>query len=309
MVNVCRETTASCSGATSSLPRGCFWRRAAGVALALIALPCNGLEIGQITVNSAQGEPLDAVVRVHVDPAESLESGCLSAGTQSDFPQSDHILLTDGVRMRLQPDRKAIRITTTEPVQRPAISIAVRARCRQGPVTVRAFNLQLLPPAIRTLADTRSVSPAGASLAGTTITVKPGDSIYGLSRTIYPHNEQAVRDLALAIVAANPGLFPEGRPRLLEIGEKLTIPDLRNVQRIIEQTDTRRTAPVRNDAYRSTTTRPVRHAFAKPLSGHDGRLRLKLAHSLDLSRSRNGDGKSATSLRSQSVIQSIQSMR
>ncbi len=301
-VNVRREITTSCSGASSSPLGSRFWPRAAGVVLALATLPSNGLELGQIKVYSAQGEPLDAVVRVYLDPAESLESNCLSAGTQSDFPQSDHILLTDGVRMRLQPDRKAIRITTSQPVQRPAISLAVRARCRQGPVTVRAFNFRLMPPAYQTVSHAGSAAaagapmPAGTSPAATTITVKPGDSIYGLCRTIYPHNEKAVRDLALAIVVANPGLFPDGRPRPLEVGEKLTIPDLRAVGRIIEQARARPLAPVRDKASGSSTKKPIARSPAKPKAVQDGKLKLKLARSLDLTRSRNGGGKTPASL-------------
>lgn len=72
-----------------------------------------------------------------------------------------------------------------------------------------------------------------AMLPGTTITVRPGDSVYGLARTIYPHDEKAVHDLAQAIVLANPALFPDGRGRPLRVGEQLTIPDLRTVKNIV----------------------------------------------------------------------------
>jgi len=298
MVNARREIAIPCSDASPSLPGSRFLLCAVGVMLGLVALPCNGLEIGQITVHSAQGEPLDAVAPVYLDAAESLESNCLSAGTQSDFPQSEHILLTDGVRMRLQPDRKAIRITTIGPVDWPAISIAVRARCRQGPVTVRAFNLRLMPRASRTASDAGSAPAATrtaraiAPLAGTIISVKPGDSIYGLCDAIYPHNEQAAHELALAIVIANPGLFPDGRPRPLEVGEELTIPDLRSVRSIVEQANARSTTAVRNGAAEPGITAPV------PRQAHEGRLRLTLAHSLDLSPSRNVAGtKKPSSLR------------
>ncbi len=267
--------------------------------LALAALPCNGLEIGQLTVYSRQGEPLDAVVRVHLDPDEQLQSNCLSAGTQSDFPESDHILLVDGVRMRLQPDRKTIRITTVAPVQRPEVSIAVRARCRQGPVTVRAFNLHLPPLPVHPVAGVAPV--AGTSLAGTSITVKPGDSIYGLARTIFPDNEQAIRDLAVAIVMANPGLFPDGRPRPLAIGETLTIPDLRTVRRIIEQPQTRDQKSRRNEPSTATGGRSVVRPAPKPRPLSDSKLQLKLARSLDLSRIRTADGGTSSVLAAHSA--------
>ncbi len=57
--------------------------------------------------------------------------------------------------------------------------------------------------------------------------------MYGFARIIFWDNEKAVRELALAIALANPTLFPDGKPRPLRVGERLTIPDLRTVQRIV----------------------------------------------------------------------------
>lgn len=71
----------------------------------------------------------------------------------------------------------------------------------------------------------------------------PGDSVYGLSRLIYPHNEKAVHRLALAIVLANPASFPNGKLRPLRVGEVLTLPDLREVQRIVDASGGKRLNP------------------------------------------------------------------
>jgi Tfp pilus assembly protein FimV len=250
-----------------------------GGLLAMFAVPGHGLEIGKASVYSRQGEPLDALVRITIEPAARLDDNCLSAGTQSVFPESDYRLLTDGVRMRLEPDRKAIRISTEQPVRETAVSIAVRARCLRGPVTVRAFNLRLLPPA----ADVHQTSerPERVAVAGTVITVQPGDSIYGLARTIYPSNEDAVRALASAIVSANPAIFPDGRARGLDIGEKLVIPNLRTVPAIRPVEQVRPAARTRAS---SAGNVHANLAQAAPRG-----LRLKLARNLDLTRSRGID--------------------
>ncbi|HUU72981.1 MAG TPA: hypothetical protein VMW70_10165 [Burkholderiales bacterium] len=291
MVNVRPETTTSCIAARHCVTSGRFRLYAAGGVFALATLPCHGLEIGRATVDSAQGEPLDALVRIVLDPAERLDSSCLSAGTQSDFPESDHILLTNGVRMRLEPDRKAIRITTARPVTEPEISVAVRARCLRGPVTVRAFNLRLMPARPNVVHAAVTSKRMDRPTDGTTIIVKPGDSIYGLARTIYPRNEKAVGALVSAIVRANPLLFPDGLARPLQIGERLKIPDLRRVPGIVSESDTQSVSP------RARPAKSVRHVPDEKPSGitthtpatHEGTLRLKLARSLDLGRSRGVD--------------------
>jgi Tfp pilus assembly protein FimV len=253
-----------------------------GGLLAIFAVPGHGLEIGKATVYSRQGEPLDALVRITIEPAARFDNSCLSAGTQSVFPESDYKLLTDGVRMRLEPDRKAIRISTGQPLREAAVSIAVRARCLRGPVTVRAFNLHLLPPAANV--QKTAERPERATVAGTVITVQPGDSIYGLARTIYPGNEDAVRALASAIVSANPAIFPDGRARGLDIGESLIIPNLRTVAAIGPAEKARPAARTRE-----STAGNVHASVAQPVPQHPTSLRLKLARTLDLTRSRGTD--------------------
>ncbi len=197
------------------------------VCLALTALPCQALDIGRANVNSALGEPLDAHVRIRLDPGERIDNSCLSVGDQNDFPESDHVLISD-VQLSLMTSKNAIRITTSKPLDVQAASMALRIRCADGLLTVRALNLYLNPPTGHV-----STTSIMSSLPGTSITVRSGDSVYGLARTIFPKNEKAVRDLALAIALANPVLFPEGRPRPVQVGERLAIPDLRTIQRIV----------------------------------------------------------------------------
>jgi hypothetical protein len=198
------------------------------ISCALTALPCHALSVGRAAVNSRIGEPLDAYVLISLSPGERIDSSCLSVGGRDDFPQSDHELIRD-VQLSLFTSGNAIRITTLQPVNVPAVSLALRVRCAGGPLAVRALNLYLNP-------RSTEVSPRIVSgLPGTSITVRSGDTVYGFARTIFPSNENAVGDLALAIALANPTLFPDGKPRPLRVGERILIPDLRTVQRIVAE--------------------------------------------------------------------------
>jgi len=198
------------------------------VSCVLTTLPSHALNVGRAAVNSRIGEPLDAYVLIGLAPGERIDSSCLSVGGRDDFPQSDHELIRD-VQLSLFTSGNAIRITTLRPVNVPAVSLALRVHCAGGPLSVRALNLYLNPRS--TEAPPRIVS----SLPGTSITVRSGDTVYGFARTIFPKNEKAVGDLALAIALANPTLFPDGKPRPLRVGERVLIPDLRTVQRIVAE--------------------------------------------------------------------------
>lgn len=211
-----------------STVRGRLWLGAAVVSCVLTTLPSHALNVGRAAVNSRIGEPLDAYVLIGLAPGERIDSSCLSVGGQEDFPQSDHDLISD-VQLSLFTSGNAIRITTVRPVNVPAVSLALRVHCAGGPLSVRALNLYLNPR------STEAPPSIVSSLPGTSITVRSGDTVYGFARTIFPKNEKAVGDLALAIALANPTLFPDGKPRPLRVGERVLIPDLRTVQRIVAE--------------------------------------------------------------------------
>jgi hypothetical protein len=208
---------------------GRLWLKAAVACFALTTLPCQALDIGRAAVNSKIGEPLNAHVRIRLAPGERLDNSCLSAGSRDDFPEPDHVLITD-VQLSLFTSQNAIRIFTTRPVNLPAVSMALRVRCPGGPLIIRALNLYLNP---RSSEQPSTNIPIVSSLPGSSIAVRSGDTVYGFARIIFPKNEKAVGELALAIALANPTLFPDGKPRRLRVGERVTIPDLRTVQRIV----------------------------------------------------------------------------
>ncbi len=307
MLAACRGTTISSSPIRFEAAHGGRWLAAVAVLLVLSSRPCTGLEIDRVTVNSHQGEPLDAVVRILLGPDENIDDGCLSVADRQQFVNPEHALISQA-RLALLGSRGPIRVTTETPVTEQVVSVGLRVQCDAGSVSVRPVNFYLKPPP-----STASIA-VDPSLPGTTITVRAGDSVYKLSRLIYPHNEAAVRNLARSIILANPALFPDGRGRPLQIGERLTIPDLRTVKQIVAQSQSaafQARLPAETavtETPRTTISKQAADAIKKqsPAAAADiqkrnkiashtppgakrkliatGKLRLQLATSLDLSR-------------------------
>lgn len=223
MVNLRPETTISGRRNALSTRRCRAWPATVGIVLALLVLPGAVLEIGHTSVRSKMGERLDATVKVIPAPGEHLEAGCLSLARDQDLAGSGHILITDAA-LSLQSGNGPIRMISATPVTQRAITLALRVQCSDGPAVVQPINLYLNPemPLI-----SRSARP------GSTLTVKPGDSVYKLARLIDPHNEAAAHKLARAIALETPALFPDRHARPLQVGERLIIPDLRTVNQII----------------------------------------------------------------------------
>lgn len=296
--------------------RGLIWLAAAGIILALSPQPGAGLEIGRVKVNSKRGEPLNAMVRIFLAPGEELDGSCLSLANREDFSDPENARLSDA-KITLLGKHGPIRITTAAPVTESAVSLALRVQCNTDRISVRPINLYL--QGHYSITSTR-INP---DLPGTTITVRPGDSVYKLSRLIYPHNETAVANLAKAIVMKNPQLFPDGRARPLRVGERLTIPDLRTVERIVSRSaalvtfaaeqpaSTPSPAPKRKvqpeqPAAASTapavTPQPAPAAKTTHKVIATGRLRLQLATSLELGRTRGMTKQQRAPLRGQAEV-------
>ena len=299
--------------------RGLSWLAAAGIILVLSPRPGAGLEIGRVTVNSKLGEPLDAVVRIFPAPEEELDSSCLSLANQQEFSNPEHARLS-GAKLTVLGRYGPIRITTADPVTDSAVSIGLRVQCEPDRVSVRPINLYLQAFASVSSTATASSTAINSSLPGTTITVRPGDSVYKLSRLIYPHDETAVANLAKAIVLTNPALFPDGRGRPLRVGERITIPDLRTVERIVSRSaappvvtakqpvtavapSSERRAAAMKPATRSEAPAAVPEPAPVAKPAHKvvatGTLRLQMATSLDLTRTRGMSAQKRAALRQQ----------
>lgn len=276
-----------------------------GGLLAVFSLPAAALEIWQINVASARGEPLRASVSLQTAPGEQVGPECLSLGDERDAPDPELPLIRDA-RFTLSSTGDSIQFTTSDAINHPAVSVVLRVQCAGSPLYARVVNLHLKPPAVaQAITVTRS-------FPGANLKIKPGDTLYGIARTIFPQNGETVQDLVKAIVLVNPTQFPEQRSRPLRVGEELRIPDLRTVQQILKNPPPKPvaraaatvSAPVRDPhSAISTPTQPVPLTTKaepavvaatskspaieapsprreKPVKG----LQLKIANDVDLSR-------------------------
>lgn len=59
--------------------------------------------------------------------------------------------------------------------------------------------------------------------------IKAGDTLSSIAHSIYPGNAPMRDKLTRAIIAANPAVFPDGKPDDVAVGTVITIPDLRTL--------------------------------------------------------------------------------
>lgn len=230
---------------------------AVGGACGLAALPANALELGDIQVNSALGEPLRASIAYALNPTEQLNDYCiyLRPGlASSGLPamSSANISLTD----------QAIILTGKTPIREPMMSLQVAIDCAYTPNLVREYTLMLdpakpvaatgsfiennlvaesatqTPSATPAASATRSqdVQPTEAPVSrvavdqtpiaiGSRYRVRPGDTL----STIISRIENRTIGLWPAVdlvFQANPAAFVDQDVNRLMAGTELFIPDL-----------------------------------------------------------------------------------
>lgn len=100
------------------------------------------LSLQNLQVNSALGEPLDAVIQVRAAPGEILNASCISTkAVEGGMPG------IPGVRLSLsrQLSPGSIRLTTDRPVREPMSELLVNVRCDGAPNIERRFLIMLDP--------------------------------------------------------------------------------------------------------------------------------------------------------------------
>jgi hypothetical protein len=189
----------------------------------LLSLRCfaDPLEIQRLSVESARGEPLRALVSVRMLPDEQISPDCLSLGDETDLPHPDYPLLRDAV-VRLSPAGDSIQITTRDPVDTPAVSVVLRIQCPGEALTARHFNLLIRHAWESRAADAAPGLPAYPTF--TRLTLLHDETVTSIARAVHPHDPAARRELERTIIASNPELFPQGRRKPLRAGTRLLLP-------------------------------------------------------------------------------------
>ncbi len=221
----------------------------AGGACGLMSGPASALQLGDLDVQSALGQPLRASIAFALSPNEQLLSNCilLKRGTS-----------TDGLQMMSQASISvasgAILLTGTTPLREPMLAMQVMINCPYTANLTRSYTIMLDPAGIVAESPT-VVSQRAAAVTATPETVRPRPQRQRTVRTnvdttpIALSTEHIVKvgetlsDIATrienrpiglwpaveAIFAANPDAFINGDVNLLKAGSRLSIPSFDNV--------------------------------------------------------------------------------
>ena len=210
----------------------------------IAAAPTSALELGEVQVHSALGQPLRASISYALAPNEAISDSCVSlvpATGNGGLPSAGKgsMIVADGV----------IAITGSAIVREPMLSMRVSIRCPYTAHLVRDYLLfidpaetrgapiaaptaarsasqpQLAPaPVVRQSASVRMQPVAQTPIASTSrYQVQPGDSLSAIAQRI-DNRPVDLWTAVNAIFAANPEAFLDNDPNRLKAGSWLTIP-------------------------------------------------------------------------------------
>ncbi len=236
----------------------------AGAAVAaLVPVQAGAVALGDITIQSALGQPFQATVPVRTAPGEMLTPDCISAtgGNGGDLKG----LQQPGVRTpeTSQAGVHTLTVTTRQPVYEPMYELRLKVHCPGAPILVRHYVLMLDLPGLYTLqpqivtpgtpalpeapalkgtlrtpaAATRPSRPPSRSAvsralpadnrpipAGSSYRVTSGDTLSTIARRVEGRPPNSIWWLADRIAAANPHAFIRNNPDLIKLGTVIRIP-------------------------------------------------------------------------------------
>lgn len=220
------------------------------VASAIAAGQANALGLGEIRVNSALNEPLDADIRL-------VQVRDLSA--QQILPRMadvDEFSLAGLTKSRFLSDVKfqvkiaadgsgSIHVTSSVPVQEPFLSFLMEVNWPQGRL-VREYTLLLDPPVFDPAPVTAAINaPAAAAqsatpaqptatkpqasniqtnIGGGEIFVKNNDTLYVLAKNNRPASDISIEQMMVAMQRKNPELFPTANINVMRAGKVMKLP-------------------------------------------------------------------------------------
>lgn len=203
-----------------------------------LALPvyAHAAVLGEISSLSAIGAPLRVEIGTYGGSARDI-GGCLRVVATAQKDTSLPVISRARISAVGTGPSSRIVISSPETVQHPAAQLTLENTCDSR--LRRSYTL-LFPfaptPAQVEPISTRKVStgngdnvPANAQRW----TTAPGESLYGIARALYPHDDAAQRAFIRAAVRANPTLFPDraSQRQALPAGTTLITPNLARVAR------------------------------------------------------------------------------
>ncbi len=237
------------------IPPHVAWQAMAALAgvFTLVCALAAPVDLWRLSVKSRQGEPFLAIATLASLPEERITDSCLSMGPESDAPGSGMHFLSEAT-LKLTAGGSAVEITTTDPINVPALALVLRVQCAGAPFYARHFSA-LIPPASGKPRATNAApainktttpsGPAPQSAAGTPsvqgrgfrLSVLPGDSVESIAAVLFPANRRVQQQLTQQVIAGNPKVFPNGQPRDVAPGTVLWFPDLRALRQTARAED------------------------------------------------------------------------
>lgn len=237
---------------------------AVGGACGLAAAPVGALELGEIRLDSALGQPLRASIAYALNPAEQLNQYCIYL--RPGIPGSGIPAVSNA---RITVTDSAILLAGILPVREPMVSIQVAVDCPYTPHLSREYTLMINPAEPFAVAQTslpaatnssvisnvssretevqtsspvaspvpptpvQAPGPASATSTGTvpvaamqsTYRVMPGDTLSTIVAQIEGRTT-ALWPAVAQVFAANPDAFVDNDVNRLMAGYELTIPDM-----------------------------------------------------------------------------------
>ena len=215
-------TTSYPRGATSSYLRHPRLAPLLCAILLAFSARASALGLGEITIDSAVGEPLRGELELRLADGEAIRSECFTLARN---PGADLPWLADAnLNVIAQGGRWGLRIATREPVFDPAFVIGLRVGCGFG--LAREFTVLLSAPP-------ESAPPPSPDLAREALpshlweTIE-GESLRSIAAALYPDNSKMRRRFIRAALEANTNVATDPDMALPQ-GTKLRIPDLRTL--------------------------------------------------------------------------------
>ena len=204
------------------------------------------LGLGDITLHSAMGQPLNADIELIEAGGLSAEEVVVALAPADAFVKAgvERVFFLNDLKFTpvLRGNRSVVHVESRKPVTEPYLDFVVRL-VRPSGDQLREYTVLLDPPnSPAGLAATRSrtQSPAaGAKPDGSRLPVAPpkavqgkhytvtsGDTLAGIARRVQvPGSKTSSGELISGIQALNPQAFPNGERSQLKVGQSLLLPD------------------------------------------------------------------------------------
>ena len=223
------------------------------LALALGSTQAAALEMGQIQVKSALGQPLLAEIPLTPDSPAELRNLTARLASPDDFARAGLAGVRPDVPLQFNivdvGGRKVIRITSAVAVNDPYLDLLVEVDNASGR-SLREFPILLDPPGTAPMAtsvraprssgsrsaprpattgSTAAQPMAGAAATGGQFQVERGQTLSGIARKVAPAGVDPAQ-VMLALKQANPDAFYQDNINALKSGAVLRVPTSQEAQ-------------------------------------------------------------------------------